>query len=91
MILPMLKEAWISIKSNKLRSSLTILGIVIGVCAVVLIVAVGQAVQNEINSKLETLGGNMMIVTPGASTKGGVRRHGIISTLTIGEDRKSVV
>ena len=53
----MLKEAWISIRSNKLRSFLTILGIIIGVCAVVLMVAEGQTVRNEINKELESFGG----------------------------------
>ena len=46
MILAMFKEAWISILSNKLRSFLTILGVVIGVCAVVLMVATGCSIRN---------------------------------------------
>ena len=72
MILPMLKEAWISIISNKLRSFLTILGVVIGVCAVVLMVATGQAVQLEIDKQLEGIGGNMMLVVPVSSNRGGI-------------------
>lgn len=70
---PMLNESLISLKSNKLRSFLTILGIVIGVCAVVLMVATGQTVQNEINKQLESFGGNKIIVTPASSNKGGIR------------------
>ena len=73
MIIPMLKEAWISIVSNKLRSFLTILGVVIGVCAVVLMVATGQAVQLEIDKQLEGIGGNMMLVVPASTNRGGVR------------------
>ena len=69
----MLKEAWISIKSNKLRSFLTILGIIIGVCAVVLMVAVGQTVRNEINKELESFGGNKLIVSPAKTNIGGVK------------------
>ena len=72
MILAMFKEAWISILSNKLRSFLTILGVVIGVCAVVLMVATGQAVQLEIDKQLEGIGGNMMLVVPASSNRGGV-------------------
>lgn len=72
MILPMLKEAWISILSNKLRSFLTILGVVIGVCAVVLMVATGQAVQLEIDKQLDGIGGNMMLVVPASSNRGGI-------------------
>ena len=73
MILAMFKEAWISILSNKLRSFLTILGVVIGVCAVVLMVATGQAVQLEIDKQLEGIGGNMMLVVPASSNRGGVQ------------------
>jgi len=72
MILPMLKEAWISIISNKLRSFLTILGVVIGVCAVVLMVATGQAVQLEIDKQLEGIGGNMMLIMPASTNRGGI-------------------
>ena len=72
MLLAMFKEAWISILSNKLRSFLTILGVVIGVCAVVLMVATGQAVQLEIDKQLEGIGGNMMLVVPASSNRGGV-------------------
>jgi putative ABC transport system permease protein len=73
LVIPMLHEAWISIKTNKLRSFLTILGIMIGVCAVVLMVATGQTVRNEINKELEGLGGNKLIILPGSATRGGMR------------------
>ncbi|MFC1659238.1 ABC transporter permease, partial [Pseudomonadota bacterium] len=85
MIIPMLKEAWISLSSHKLRSFLTILGIIIGVCAVVIMVAAGQTVQNEIDKELGDLGGNMMIVTPGSSNKSGVRLPRGRPTLTEGD------
>ena len=80
----MVKEAWISIISNKLRSFLTILGVVIGVCAVVLMVATGQAVQLEINKQLEGIGGNMMLVVPASSNRGGISSgRGGMPTLTM--------
>ncbi|MDR1425381.1 MAG: ABC transporter permease [Rickettsiales bacterium] len=63
-------------KSNKLRSFLTILGILIGICAVVLMVAVGQTVRNEINKELESLGGNRLIVLAGSGKRGGVAERG---------------
>lgn len=66
-------EAWISITSYKLRTFLTTLGIMIGVAAVVLMVAVGQTVQNMIDDSFSSMGGNMLIILPGASTSGGVR------------------
>ena len=66
-------EAWISITSYKLRTFLTTLGIMIGVAAVVLMVAVGQTVQNMIDESFSSMGGNMLIVLPGASSSGGIR------------------
>jgi putative ABC transport system permease protein len=84
MLLPMIREAWISIISNKLRSFLTILGVVIGVCAVVLMVATGQAVQLEIDKQLEGIGGNMMLVVPASSNRGGIHSgRGGMPTLTM--------
>jgi len=68
----MFKEAYISILSNKLRSFLTIFGVVIGVCAVVLMVATGQTVQLEIDKQLEGIGGNMMLVVPASKDRGGI-------------------
>jgi putative ABC transport system permease protein len=80
------KEAWISIFSNKLRSLLTILGVVIGVCAVILMVEVGQAVQLEIDKQLDGMGSNMMIITPASRSRGGVQAgRGGVPTLTISD------
>ena len=90
MIIPMLKEAWISIISNKLRSFLTILGVVIGVSAVGLMVATGQAVQLEIDKQLEGIGGNMMLVVPASSNRGGIHSgRGGFPTLTM-QDMQAV-
>ena len=89
LIVPMLSEAWISIKNNKLRSFLTILGIMIGVCAVVLMVATGQTVRNEINKELESFGGNKIIVTPAKTDRGGVRGAGTRPTTTY-KDYKAI-
>ncbi len=66
-------EAWISITAYKMRTFLTTLGIMIGVAAVVLMVAVGQTVQNVIDESFESMGGSLLIVLPGASVSGGVR------------------
>ena len=73
MILRIFKEAWISITAYKLRTFLTTLGIIIGVAAVVMMVAVGQTVQNIIDESFESMGGNMLLVLPGASSENGVR------------------
>ncbi len=73
MILAILKEAWISISAYKLRTFLTMLGILIGVAAVVMMVSAGQAVQNEITKTFDSMGTNLIIIGPGETVKGGVR------------------
>ncbi len=66
--------AWQSIQENKMRSLLTMLGIIIGVGAVIVMVAVGQGAQSQIQEQINNLGTNMIVVTPGASSQGGVSR-----------------
>lgn len=73
MIGVILKESWLSIVSHKLRSFLTTLGIIIGVCAVVMMVAAGQTVSNFINESFSSLGGNLLVIVPGASNQSGIR------------------
>ena len=68
-----LKESWISISSYKIRTFLTMLGIVIGVGAVVVMVVVGQAVQLEITSTFDQMGSNLIIISPAQTVSGGVR------------------
>jgi len=55
-----------SITSNKVRSSLTILGIVIGIGSVIAMVAVGQGTQSNIESSIQSIGSNLVMVSPGA-------------------------
>ncbi len=64
-----------SILKNKMRSLLTMLGIIIGVGAVILLVAIGQGAQSRIQDQIENLGTNMIVISPGASSQGGVS-HG---------------
>ena len=61
-----------SIRKNKMRTLLTMLGIVIGVGAVIVMVAVGQGAQQSIANQINSLGTNLLIVTAGASNQGGV-------------------
>ena len=77
-----LKESWISISGNKLRSFLTVLGIIIGVMAVVIMVAVGETVQKSITDQFSSLGTNTIVIRAGAARSGGVRT-GNRQTLTI--------
>ena len=77
-----LKESWLSISGNKIRSFLTVLGIIIGVMAVVIMVAVGETVQHEITGQFSSLGTNTIMIRAGAAQTAGVRT-GNRQTLTI--------
>lgn len=59
--------------ANKLRSILTMLGIIIGVGAVIAMVSVGMGVRRSVQSSIASLGSNMLIVSPGSANSGGVR------------------
>ncbi len=61
-----------SILKNKMRTLLTMLGIIIGVGAVIVMVAVGQGAKTQIQQRIENLGTNMIVITQGASQSGGV-------------------
>ena len=75
-------ESWLSISGNKMRSFLTVLGIVIGITAVVIMVAVGETVQQSINDQFSSLGTNTIVIRAGAARNRGVRT-GNRQTLTI--------
>ena len=75
-----------AIARNKLRSALTMLGILIGVAALITMVAVGQGANQAVIAQIESLGANLLIVLPGASTTGGVRAgFGSASTLQVAD------
>jgi len=78
-----LKESWLSISGNKIRSVLTILGIIIGVLAVVVMVTLGETVQKQIDDQFSALGTNTIIIRAGAAQTGGVRTMAGVQTLTI--------
>jgi macrolide transport system ATP-binding/permease protein len=73
-----------ALERNKLRSALTMLGVFIGVAALITMVAVGDGASAAVKKQLESLGTNMVVVQPGATTAGGVRAGaGSASTLTV--------
>jgi putative ABC transport system permease protein len=78
-----LRIATRALRVNKLRSALTVLGIIVGVAAVVCMVSVGAGAQAEVSEKIRTLGANLLLVTPGARNSGGARlESGTQPTLT---------
>ena len=79
----LLRIALRALAVNKLRSALTMLGIVIGVGAVIVMIAVGAGAQARVEEQIRALGSNLLIVMPGSTTAGGVRMgFGSGSTLT---------
>jgi len=61
-----------AIRKNKMRATLTMLGIIIGVAAVIVMVAIGSGARARIRSQINNLGTNMIVITPGSSNTGGV-------------------
>ncbi|MET8519685.1 ABC transporter permease [Nocardioides sp. NPDC004968] len=82
-----LATAWDAVRSHRLRSLLTMLGIVIGIASVILTVGLGQGAQDQVKSQISALGSNLLIVSPGSSTdSSGVRGgFGSASTLTLSD------
>jgi len=83
-----LSTAWVGVVTHKLRSSLTILGIVIGVAAVISLMSVGRGAEAQIISNIEAMGSNLVSIRPGSITFGGVR-GGVSETLTM-EDAEAI-
>jgi putative ABC transport system permease protein len=68
----LVKLATQSIQKNKMRAALTMLGIIIGVAAVIVMVAVGYGARTRIRAQINNLGTNMIVITPGAAQQAGV-------------------
>src|SRR5574344_1312294 len=68
------KIAFRAIAANKMRSFLTMLGIIIGVASVITMLAIGQGSKQSIQSQISEMGSNMILIQPGADMRGGVRQ-----------------
>jgi len=80
-----------ALRVNKMRSALTMLGIVIGVSAVIAMIAVGSGAKARIAEQIASMGSNLLIVLSGSSTSGGMRwGSGTVPTLTV-DDAKAIV
>ena len=71
--LMVLRVALKALRVNKLRSSLTMLGMIIGVAAVIAMLAIGGGAQERVREQLKNLGSNLMLILPGSTTASGVR------------------
>ncbi len=77
-------EALESLSGNKMRSILTVLGVVIGVAAVIAMLSIGRGAQATITAQIESIGTNLVYVSPGSTSQGGVQSAaGSANTLTL--------
>lgn len=83
--------AFDGLKANKLRSLLTMLGIIIGVGAVIAMVSLGLGVQQKVQNSIASLGSNLLIIMPGANSASGGPRQAAGSTITLtNKDAKAI-
>jgi ABC-type antimicrobial peptide transport system permease subunit len=79
-----------ALRRNKLRSALTMLGVVIGVGAVIVMVSIGQGASEAVRAQIESLGTNLLMVVPGATTSAGVRSGSGGATTLTREDARAI-
>ena len=89
-LLGLLRVAMRALAVNKLRSLLTMLGIIIGVAAVIVMIAVGAGAQQRVQEQISSLGSNLLLILSGSTTSGGVRM-GFGSNQTISEDDAAAI
>jgi putative ABC transport system permease protein len=86
MLGPLLGEGWQAMRANRLRTFLTMLGMMIGVGAVILMLAIGQGAQTMVSEAIVSMGANLYIILSGSSTASGLRLgSGSVPTLTVGD------
>lgn len=69
----LIEETYFSLTINKVRSGLTVLGIIIGIGSVIAMIAIGQGAQNSIQSSIQSIGSNLVLVMPGAARGAGIQ------------------
>jgi putative ABC transport system permease protein len=91
MIIPVLKIALRALARNKARSALTMLGIIIGVASVIAMVSLGQGAQKQVEDQIAGMGTNLLIVSAGSQTSGGLRGGAGTRTTLTPEDVDAIV
>jgi putative ABC transport system permease protein len=81
-IFELISESLMTLALNKLRTSLAILGIVIGIGSVIALVSLGEATQQAVQANIEALGANLLTVSPSSQRQGAVQGAGSVTTLT---------
>lgn len=88
--LQIVRIAYRALSRNKMRSSLTMLGIIIGVSAVIAMVAIGQGAKNMVNAQIASLGDNLLTIFPGSFQQGGIRFGAGTRTSLTEDDVKAI-
>lgn len=89
-LIKLIRTGFKNLGINKLRTSLAILGIVIGIGSVIVLVSMGEASKRSIQSQIQSIGSNLLTVSPGSQISGGVRgARGGVTTLT-NEDAEAI-
>ena len=81
----LIKESINTLRLNKMRTSLAVLGIVIGIGSVIALISIGQSSQKSVTSQIESLGSNLITVSPGSQSSGMVRTSTARKTLTLAD------
>jgi len=87
------KESYSALTVNKVRSGLTMLGIIIGIGSVIALVAIGTGAQGSIQANIQSIGSNLIIITPGAQRGAGITANagrGSAQTLTLADEQSLV-
>ncbi|MEY2935508.1 MAG: hypothetical protein RL033_6257 [Pseudomonadota bacterium] len=79
------KSAWRSLGSNRLRTLLTMLGMIIGAGAVVAVLGIGEGARSSVEGRIRALGSNLLLVRPGFQQGGGGVRSGSVQTLKLAD------
>jgi len=90
-VLAIIRIAMRALARNKLRSSLTMLGIIIGVGAVIAMVSVGQGAQEQAQQQIAAMGSNMLFVSSGTVTRGGMRMGSGATKTLVYDDMKAIL
>jgi putative ABC transport system permease protein len=85
-----LSTVWLGITTHKLRSFLTMLGIVIGVAAVITLMSIGKGTTANILANIQRMGSNLITISPGSATVGGVRTMGGATRTLTEEDAQAI-
>src|SRR5215467_2735262 len=90
-LLAILKIAVRALTRNKMRSLLTMLGIIIGVGAVIATVGLGQGAQKAVQDQIASMGTNLLYVSAGSVNKGGIRHGGGATKTLVDDDMKAIL